>query len=105
MRYDAIRRRVNRICSDHALMRIEIIIRPGTGADGYIASAMPEAYHRIVEDRWRKASVQHGGSVDIKQLTTISDNAMRSVAQATGSSIEGVLKALDARLTELDTAP
>jgi len=105
MRYDAIRRRVNRICSDHALIRIDIRIFPGTGMDGYAAEAMPASYHKIVEDRWKKASIQHGGSVSINDLTTISDNAMRSIAHAKGSSMEGVLMALAIRLKELDTAP
>ena len=94
MRYDSVRRRVTAICNAHHLTRVELTITPGSGQGGYIARAMPAPYHPIVEARWRRAMEYHRNAPDTPNLELISENAMEPVACATGSSVEGALKAL-----------
>lgn len=101
MRYDAIRRRVTKLCNDHQLARVEILIFPGSGRDGYRALAHPEVYHPRVEKRRKKelaALADTDGSVRLDQIAEISDKLFGPVARATGSTIEGVLKALQEAL-------
>jgi len=94
MRYDGIRRRVTAICNKHHLLRIDLTIIPGSGLGGYVARAMPAPYHPIVEARWRRAMEYHRSAPDTPNLELISENAMESIAAATGSSVEGALKLL-----------
>ena len=97
------RRRVTKMCNDYQLANVKLIILPGSGQGGYGAYAMPERYNPIVEKRWREETArlsEADGFIGLEELNRVSEWAMKSIAYASGSSIEAVLKALEAKLPE-----